>query len=282
MPSVSELITVSGSLSKILLTSPDHARAEIYLHGAHLTSWIPAGGEEQLFLSQKSEFRQSAAIRGGVPIIFPQFSNIGPFMRHGFARVTAWEFVGAEAVANNAVAATFRLRDSDATRKIWPYSFLAEFAVTLRGNRLEMSLAVTNTDSQPFSFTSALHTYFRVGDIDKTVIENLRGVRYRDQVKGKDEVQSEALLKFNGEVNRIYFNTPQRLIVREEDHAVEIESTGFSDAVVWNPGAKNGAALSDLEAEGYRHFVCVEAAAIGAPVQLAPNERWRGTQTLVT
>jgi len=280
MPFSSELITASGSLPRILLTSSDNARAEIYLHGAHLTSWIPAGGEEQLFLSRKSEFREGAAIRGGVPIIFPQFSNVGPFMRHGFARVTPWEFVGAEAVASNAVAATFQRRDSDATRKIWPYSFLAEFAVTLCGNRLEMRFAVTNTDSPPFSFTAALHTYFSATDVSRVRIENLKGVRYRDQVTGKDEVEAAASVKFDGEVNRIYFNTPPHLILREGNRAVDIQATGFSDAVVWNPGAENGAALSDLETEGYRRFVCVEAAAIGAPVLLAPNENWRGTQIL--
>jgi glucose-6-phosphate 1-epimerase len=280
MPSISKLIIASGNLPKILLTSPDHARAEIYLHGAHITSWMPAGGNEQLFLSQKSEFRQGAAIRGGVPIIFPQFSNIGPLMRHGFARVAAWEFVSAETVVNNAVAATFRLHDSDATQKNWPYSFLAEFIVTLGGNRLEMRFAVTNTDSQQFSFTAALHTYFRVTDVSQVSIKNLDGVRYHDQVTGKDEVETAASVKFDGEVNRIYFNTPQHLILREGNRTMDMQATGFTDAVVWNPGATNGAALSDLEAEGYRRFVCVEAAAIAAPVQLAPNESWRGTQTL--
>ena len=280
MPSVFELITVSESLSKLLLTSPDHARAEIYLHGAHLTSWIPVGGEEQLFLSHKSEFHAGAAIRGGVPIIFPQFSSRGPFMRHGFARVSAWDFAGAETVTNNAVAATFRLRDSDATRKIWPYSFLAEFVVTLEGHRLEMNFTVMNTDTQPFSFTAALHTYFRVMEVGQVEIENLNGVRYHDQVNGKDEVETTALVKFDNEVNRIYFNTPPHLILHEGDRILDIHATGFTDTVVWNPGALNSAALADLEVEGHRRFVCLEAAAIGTPVQLAPNESWRGTQTL--
>lgn len=280
MYSISELITVSGSLPKVLLTSPDHARAEIYLHGAHVASWIPAGGDEQLFLSRKSEFREGAAIRGGVPIIFPQFSNMGPFMRHGFARVTAWEFAGTETVANNAVAATFRLRDSDATQKIWPFSFLAEFVVTLGGHRLEMRFTVTNTDRQPFSFTAALHTYFRVNEVGQAEIENLNGVRYHDQVTGKDEVETATLIKFDGEVNRIYFNTPPHLILREGNRILDIQATGFTDTVVWNPGTKNSAALADMEVEGHRRFVCLEAAAIGTPVQLAPNESWRGAQIL--
>lgn len=280
MPSVSELITVSGSLPKVLLTSPGHARAEIYLHGAQVTSWIPAGGDEQLFLSRKSEFHASAAIRGGVPIIFPQFSNMGPFMRHGFARVSTWDFIGADTVANNAVAATFQLRDSDATRKMWPYSFFAEFIVTLGSDRLEMQFTVTNTDLQSFSFTAALHTYFRVTDVGQVAIENLRDIHYYDQVTGKNEIETAALVKFNGEVNRIYFDSPLHLILREGNRAINIHATGFRDTVVWNPGATNGAALADLETEGYRRLVCIEAAAIGTPVQLAPGESWRGAQIL--
>lgn len=280
MPAIFELISTSENLTKVILSSPDHARAEIYLHGAHLASWIPARGDEQLFLSRKSEFREGAAIRGGVPIIFPQFSNMGPFMRHGFARVSAWEFAGAEPVANNAVAATFRLRDSETTRKTWPYSFFAEFIVILGNDRLEMHFTVTNTDVQPFSFTAALHTYFRVTEIGQVEIENLNDVRYRDQVTGKDEVETAALVKFHGEVNRIYFNTPPHLILHEGNRILDIQATGFTDTVVWNPGATNSAALADMEIEGYRRFVCLEAATIGTPVQLAPHESWRGAQTL--
>lgn len=271
-----------GNLPKVLLTASDHARAEIYLHGAHVTSWIPAGGEEQFFLSQKSEFRPGAAIRGGVPIIFPQFSNLGPFLRHGFARTSLWEFVGAEKVAGNDVAAKFQLRDSAATRKMWPFAFLAEFIVTITGKRLEMTLAVTNTDAQPFSFTAALHTYFRVSEVGPVRLENLNGIRYHDQVTRKDAIEVAPSVRFDGEVNRIYFNAPAHLVLREANRAVDIQATGFPDAVVWNPGAQNGAALSDLEAEGYRRFVCVEAAAIGTPVQLAPNASWRGTQILIS
>ena len=66
-------------------------RLKIYLHGAHVTSWVPAGGDERLFLSQKSEFRPGAAIRGGVPVIFPQFGGLGTLPKHGFARTLPWD-----------------------------------------------------------------------------------------------------------------------------------------------------------------------------------------------
>jgi hypothetical protein len=73
------------------LLPPDGARAEIYPHGTHVTSWVPAGGSERLFLSPASEFRPGAPIRGGVPVVFPQFSGLGSLPKHGFVRLLSWE-----------------------------------------------------------------------------------------------------------------------------------------------------------------------------------------------
>src|SRR5688572_25010680 len=90
-------VTGAGGLPKIVVEAPDGARAELYLHGAHVTSWRPAGaGGERLFLSAASEFRTDAAIRGGVPVIFPQFAGRGPLPKHGFARTAEWTLVGVE------------------------------------------------------------------------------------------------------------------------------------------------------------------------------------------
>jgi hypothetical protein len=46
--------------------------------------------QERLFMSRLSALDGSRAIRGGVPVIFPQFAERGPGMRHGFARVSTW------------------------------------------------------------------------------------------------------------------------------------------------------------------------------------------------
>src|SRR3972149_3038966 len=86
-----EIITGAGGMPKVCLVSADGAQVEVYLHGGHVTSWIPSGGDERLFLSQKSEFRPGAAIRGGAPIIFPQFGSLGTLSNHGFARMLPWE-----------------------------------------------------------------------------------------------------------------------------------------------------------------------------------------------
>jgi glucose-6-phosphate 1-epimerase len=271
----------AGGLPRLALVASDGARAEIYLHGAHVTSWVPADGQERLFLSRTSEFRAGAAIRGGAPVIFPQFSSLGPLPKHGFARVLPWTFVDAQATADGA-AATFQLRDSEASRRIWPHPFGAELTVSVGGNRLSIMLGLINTGEAPLTFTAALHTYLAVTDIATTFVEGLVGLRYRDTAMGGVEGHQVApRVDFRGEVDRIYYDAPAEVCVVEQHRTTTVSATGFPDVVVWNPSAAKGASLADLEPDGYRRFVCVEAAVIAAPVRLAPSEHWQGTQTLV-
>jgi glucose-6-phosphate 1-epimerase len=276
-----EIVTGAGGLPKVTFAAADGAQAEVYLHGAHVTSWRPPDGAERLFLSTAAEFRAGTAVRGGVPVIFPQFSGLGPLPRHGFARTATWEFAG---VSDEAASATarFLLRDSDATRRVWPHAFLAELSVTVGGPRLEVALSVANTGAQPLAFNAALHTYLRVADIGAVSLGSLAGMRYHDQVQGGEQIQAEPTLEFRGEVDRIYFNAPDRLEVREGDHITPVEKDGFTDWVIWNPWVERGAALTDLEPEGYRRMVCVEAAAVGSPtgmpIGLEPGARWRAAQ----
>ena len=270
----SPFVPGNNNLPKIVLTSPDGARAEVYLHGAHVTSWIPANAEEYLFLSTASDFHDGAAIRGGVPVVFPQFSSWGPLPKHGFARNHAWELISV-----NDGSARFQLRDSDASHAIWPHAFLAEFTVTVRGQQLLMELAVTNRGDAPFDFTAALHTYLRVDDIAATQIENLGGLKYFDAVLKQEAAQTEDVLAFSGEIDRVYFDAAD-LIVRAGERTIGVQNLGFPDSVIWNPGAELAAQLADLDADGYRRFVCVEAAIFRAPIALEPYQTWRGGQTL--
>lgn len=279
--SVSTIAPGAGDLPKLTLQAPDGARAEIYLHGAHITSWIPAGGAERLFMSRASQFKSSLPIRGGVPVVFPQFGMTGPLAQHGFARLMPWEFVGAE-VAGAGASATFRLRDTEESRRLWANAFQAELIVAIGGNQLAVTLAITNTGSESFAFTSALHTYFAITDLVATVVERLAGVRYRDAAAGNTEKQQTApQVTFTDEVNRVYFDAPTELRLIEPGRIMLVRSAGFPDAVVWNPAVAKCATMADLEPDDFQRFVCVEAAAIGTPVDLAPGGRWQGTQTLV-
>ena len=49
------------------LRAPDGAQATVLLLGGQLVSWVPAGGEEQLYLSPTARYGVGASVRGGVP-----------------------------------------------------------------------------------------------------------------------------------------------------------------------------------------------------------------------
>ncbi|HNX94779.1 MAG TPA: D-hexose-6-phosphate mutarotase [Holophaga sp.] len=266
---------------KLILMDPSGAKAEVFLHGAHVTSWMPADGRERLFLSQKAAFGPGASIRGGVPVIFPQFAALGPMIKHGFTRSLPWE-----PLESPEGQARLRLCQSEATLSHWPFDFEAILNVALGQDRLSVSLSVLNTSSEAFHFTAALHTYLRVSDIANVSVKGLQGLRLRDSAQGVpqesiERIEEASEVRFDGEVDRIYFETGNPVTVHEDAHATEIQATGFSDTVVWNPGAALAAKLPDMEADGHRHMVCVESAAIGHPIHLQPGSRWSGTQTLI-
>ena len=280
--SVPIAITRHLGLDVIELTAPDGARAIVSLHGAHVLSWVPAGSgdEEQLYLSPRSGFANGQAIRGGVPVCFPQFSDRGPLPKHGFARTRPWQLVSAEQGSDDALA-VLRLSDDAATRLLWPHAFEAELSVRVAGKTLEVELACENRGEEVFEFTAALHTYLRVGDIDDASVQGLAGLTYWDSAAKVEKQQRVDLLLPSGELDRIYFGVPGELLLQEGERRLTVRQQGFEDAVVWNPGAEKCAQLPDMPPEGFRQMLCIEAASIGQPVRLAPGEAWAGMQSLV-
>src|SRR5271165_1964995 len=70
---IAQVVAGNGGLHKVCITSPA-ASAEIYPHGAHITSWKPRGAEGVIFLSKHSRWEEGHAIRGGIPICSPGFA----------------------------------------------------------------------------------------------------------------------------------------------------------------------------------------------------------------
>ena len=63
IPEVAKVAAGRGGLPRIEIETAT-VSAEIYLHGAQVTGWRPAGTSEVLFLSEKSHWEAGRAIRG--------------------------------------------------------------------------------------------------------------------------------------------------------------------------------------------------------------------------
>jgi len=64
IPEIAQVLEGNGGLPKVRIISSAGA-GEVYLDGAHVTSWQPAGSEEVVFVSSKSRWEDGRAIRGG-------------------------------------------------------------------------------------------------------------------------------------------------------------------------------------------------------------------------
>ncbi|MFM9922058.1 D-hexose-6-phosphate mutarotase [Variovorax sp. H27-G14] len=258
-------------------TGADGSTLTVALHGAQTLSWTAADGVERLYLSPSAVFDGQTAIRGGVPICCPQFNQRGMLPKHGFMRNLPWVHEAAD------TPHTLRLvlRDAEATRKLWPHAFEARLEATLSAGQLRTSLTLRNTDTAPWTFTAALHTYLRVDDIANVRLEGLQGANRWDSLRDDRHVETAAALHFDAEFDSVYSAPAQPLRLVQPGGKLEIsQSASCSETVVWNPGAVLGAKLADMPADGFRHMLCVEAARIDEPVLLAPGAQWQGWQQL--
>ncbi len=246
--------------------------------GGHVLSWL-AGGRERLFLSPRSALDGSAPIRGGVPVCWPQFNQRGNLPKHGFARHLPW-LTTAYDLGSDAASLELTLCSSERTRSLWPHEFELTLTLQLQPGRLRMTLAARNTGAQPLSFTGALHSYFACDDVAQAQLAGLQGRPEWDALTDGHAQGAEAL-RFDSEFDRVYSGTAAPMLLRYGAQALRIsQSPSWSDTVVWNPHVAKCAALADMEADGWRHMLCVEAAQVFEPVPLAPGQQWLGWQQL--
>ncbi len=274
----------NGGMPKLTLTHADGAAVEIYLHGAHLTSWKDAAGHELFFLSKASNFAPDKPIRGGIPVIFPQFGGQGPLPQHGLARTAAWTPVTTLVnTTTGAVEACLTLRDSDATRARWPHAFALQLCFILAKSALTVQYTVTNPGDAPFDYSAVLHTYFRVADIHRTALHGLQGIPLIDDLRGGARaVETRAVIRFAEEIDRIYVDAPDTLQLVDEatPRTVTLTKRNMPDVVVWNPWIAKAQRMPDFGDDEYPRMLCVETGKHMAAAQALPaGARWTGETT---
>ncbi|XP_057542877.1 putative glucose-6-phosphate 1-epimerase [Amaranthus tricolor] len=262
-----------GNLPKVVLTSPHGSEAEVYLFGACLTSWRIPNGKDLLFVRPDAVLNGEKPISGGIPHCFPQFGP-GKIQQHGFARNVDWSLVGSENSEEKPVV-TFELKDNSYSRAMWDFSFHALYKVILDSSSLSTELIVTNTDKKAFTFSTALHTYFRAS-ITGTTVTGLKGCKTLnkdpDPKNPLEGVEERDVVTFPGFVDCVYLDAPNELLLENGlGDKILIKNTNWSDAVLWNPHRQMEAC--------YKDFVCVENAEINE-VELQPEQSWTATMQL--
>ena len=272
---IAKVVPGNGGLSKVVVTGTD-ADGEMYLHGGHVTSWVPKGTGEIFYLSPNSLWKDSHAIRGGVPVSFPWFAERadgGGAPPHGLVRTKAWQLQCVD-VNDTGVTVSMLTESGDDTRKWWPYDYRLVCRATF-GAQLKVELIVTNIGTSSFLFEEALHAYFAVGDAETAYVRGLDGTQFIDKTDRHVTKKQVGDVRIASETDSVYLDTATDLELLDptSNRRLTIQKQNSLTTVVWNPGAEKSRILGDLGAERWKRFLCIESSNVGPyAVQLGSGQ----------
>ncbi len=276
VPEIVELVPGNGGLAKVRVTVPA-ASGEVYLQGAQVMSWRPAGFKEVIFVSERSHWEDGRAIRGGIPVCFPWFrgkTDDPKAPAHGVVRTRAWTLQSITAEGDGSVTVVCLTESDESTQRWWPHDFRLTHRISM-GETLRMELTATNIGSNAFRFEEALHTYFRVGDVERVEVRGLKGVAYLDNMDGNREKVESRELTVSGPIDNAYLDAtgPAEIVDPIEGRKLLTQKENSATTVVWNPGEEGAGRLADLGDQEWHPMICVEGANIlGAAISLGPGE----------
>ncbi|XZE19457.1 D-hexose-6-phosphate mutarotase [Pirellulaceae bacterium SH449] len=252
------------------VTTP-HCSAAFLLYGAHVLSYQPASEKESiLFLSDQAVYEKGKPIRGGIPICFPWFGahpDKATLPAHGWARTQDWELLETAQSHENIVV---RLRLISGG-----YEVICELGF---GSQFSIDLDVRNQGSEPLTYEVALHTYFKVADVERVQIVGLEGVPFIDQLTNSVVPGQSHAIRFTEETDRIYQGDAGQIQMHDDvlRRTIELAARGARSTIVWNPWVAKSQRMADFGDEEFHEMCCIETANVRANcVQLAPGESQR-------
>ena len=273
--------TGAGGLSYVDIDNHG-GRATICLQGAHVVSYRPKSqAEPVVWVSDAAKFAAGKSIRGGVPVCWPWFgphASESGYPAHGFARTVDWTVVASRKRNDARTEISLQMLDNEQTRTQWPHPTRVTLTISV-GARLEVALATTNLGDVPLQIGEALHTYFHISDIGKVTVTGLEGCSYHDKVENFAHKKQQGAIGFNGEVDRVYVDTPAECVIEDPGlkRRIRVAKTGSQSTVVWTPWIEKAEKMGDMgkgkSGAGWREMVCVESAnAMDNVVTVAPGE----------
>lgn len=265
IPGTAQVVAGNGGLAKVRITTPEVV-GELYLQGAHVTSWKPAGREEVLFVSSQSRWKDGVAIRGGVPVCFPWFGSKADDAEappHGFVRTRTWQLESI--VQSGGTVTVSMITESDESTKRW---WLADFRLVHRvtfGSELTLELVMTNTGEPSLQFEEALHTYFRVGDVEKARVRGLNEVQYLDKTEAYEKKTQQGDIVIVSETDRVFLNTIEAIELDDpvSHRRIRLTQENSHSSVIWNPWVEKARAMPDFADDEWKQMICVETCNVG-------------------
>jgi glucose-6-phosphate 1-epimerase len=267
-----------------LTLEKDGAVAEVYLYGATVTKYKTASGKDLIWVSSTAKLDGTKAIRGGIPLVFPQFgAPIKEMAQHGFARNNKWTYVGTKDEPGF-TAIVLTLTNEQATHEAWKFPYKLTFTVKVGATKLITDYCVENTGPEAFPFQSLQHTYLAVGDISQTTVAGLKGERFLDKTAADPTVlvtetrESADLKEFT---DRVYVGKGGEILVQCPTGKILVKGTASrpdldnmvvtSDTVMWNPWDEKAKGMNDFDDEGYKNMLCIEPGLVSGFHSLPPK-----------
>jgi glucose-6-phosphate 1-epimerase len=276
IPGVARVLAGNGGLAKVQIATPI-AAGEVYLHGAHVTSWKPVGKEEVFFVSANSLWQDGHAIRGGVPICFPWFGDKADDHHapaHGFVRTKEWKLEKITANGSD-VSVELSTESGPDTRQWYAADFRLVYRVTY-GSELTLELTMSNAGREALRFEEALHAYHNVGDATQASIAGLDGIHYLDKTDSFREKTQIGDVHITAETDRVYLNTSHSLTLADPvlQRRIVVTKENSLTTVVWNPWSETALTMSDLGQDQWKKMLCIETSNVGQfALELRPGQQ---------
>lgn len=246
-------------------------RAQISRFGGHLLSFIPTNDSDWLWLSSTAQMDGTKPIRGGVPLCWPWFGpapqDFSGEPQHGYIRSVHWQL---DLIEGNDADLTIKLKPENATEleaKLG-LSVCIEFNFS---ESLRINLVTQNVSDKEVPLSQAIHTYFRVKNIDDLLIKGLDSTEYADKLTGKTQIQDGAV-DITEAVDRVYQTNTQNLTFHNGACELNVIGKNHDSIVVWNPWQEKAKDMADFDDDGYQTMICIEMANTQG-LKLAPGKR---------
>lgn len=163
----------------------------------------------------------SKAIRGGIPVVFPNFGpwKCGP--QHGFARISHW---AVEQSGDDFVILS--LSNTKKTENMWNYKFRLQYTIRILNNNIYTILTVENSGEEEFDFTALLHTYLSV-DVPSLEVHGFTGVKCTNSLTGNEFEEVKNCVTIDQNVDQIYENVEKHQTVKSATGIIEVRRDGL-------------------------------------------------------